>query len=86
MQSRIALHEAGGALRSRGMRRLYSGNRVREHAPNHAPRWGRGHRRSGEVGPYTGSDLRRFVVGATGLEPVTSSVSAKHREPLCYTP
>ena len=26
------------------------------------------------------------VVGATGFEPVTSSVSAKHREPLCYTP
>jgi hypothetical protein len=33
MQSRIALHEAGGALRSRGMRRPYIGNRVREHAP-----------------------------------------------------
>jgi hypothetical protein len=33
MQSRIALHEAGGALRSRGMRRLYIDNRVREHAP-----------------------------------------------------
>jgi hypothetical protein len=33
MQSRIALHEAGGALRTRGMRRPYIGNRVREHAP-----------------------------------------------------
>jgi hypothetical protein len=33
MQSRIALHEAGRALRSRGMRRPYIGNRVREHAP-----------------------------------------------------
>jgi hypothetical protein len=26
------------------------------------------------------------LVGATGFEPVTSSVSANHREPLCYTP
>jgi hypothetical protein len=25
-------------------------------------------------------------VGATGFEPVASSVSANHREPLCYTP
>jgi hypothetical protein len=25
-------------------------------------------------------------VGATGFEPVTSSVSAKHKEPLCSTP
>jgi hypothetical protein len=33
MQSRIALHEAGRALRSRGMRRPYIDNRVREHAP-----------------------------------------------------
>jgi hypothetical protein len=27
--------------------------------------------------------VRGGVVGATGFEPVTSSVSAKHREPLC---
>ncbi len=27
--------------------------------------------------------LSRGMVGATGFEPVTSSVSAKHREPLC---
>jgi energy-converting hydrogenase Eha subunit H len=27
--------------------------------------------------------VRMGVVGATGFEPVTSSVSAKHREPLC---
>jgi hypothetical protein len=27
--------------------------------------------------------LSRSVVGATGFEPVTSSVSANHREPLC---
>ena len=33
MQSHIALHEAGGALRSRGMRRPFIGNCVREHAP-----------------------------------------------------
>jgi hypothetical protein len=26
------------------------------------------------------------LVGATGFEPVTPSVSAKHREPLCYRP
>jgi hypothetical protein len=26
------------------------------------------------------------LVGAAGFEPVTSSVSAKPREPLCYTP
>ena len=51
--------------------------------PNHAPRWGREARRSGEVGPCTGSDLRFLVVGATGFEPVTSSVSAKSTEPLC---
>src|SRR5215207_7463565 len=30
--------------------------------------------------------LSRGVVGATGFEPVTSSVSAKHREPLCQEP
>jgi hypothetical protein len=27
-----------------------------------------------------------LLVGATGFEPVTSSVSANHREPLCSTP
>jgi hypothetical protein len=27
-----------------------------------------------------------WLVGATGFEPVTSSVSAKHRKPLCSTP
>src|SRR5215211_1185353 len=26
------------------------------------------------------------MVGATGFEPVTPSVSANHREPLCYPP
>jgi hypothetical protein len=26
-----------------------------------------------------------FYLGATGFGPVTRSVSAKHREPLCYT-
>ena len=30
--------------------------------------------------------VRAVLVGATGFEPVTSSVSAKHREPLCETP
>jgi hypothetical protein len=30
--------------------------------------------------------LNRAMVGATGFEPVTPSVSAKHREPLCSTP
>ena len=30
--------------------------------------------------------VKAYVVGATGFEPVTSSVSAKHREPLCYPP
>ena len=30
--------------------------------------------------------LRLGVVGATGFEPVTSSVSANPREPLCSTP
>ena len=30
--------------------------------------------------------VRAYVVGATGFEPVTSSVSAKPREPLCYRP
>jgi hypothetical protein len=33
MQSRIVLPEAGGALRSGGVRRPYMGNRAREHAP-----------------------------------------------------
>jgi hypothetical protein len=32
------------------------------------------------------SDLHLGLVGATGFEPVTPSVSAKHREPLCYSP
>jgi hypothetical protein len=32
------------------------------------------------------SDLRFLMVGATGFEPVTPSVSAKPREPLCQTP
>ena len=30
--------------------------------------------------------LSSTMVGATGFEPVTSSVSAKHREPLCSAP
>jgi hypothetical protein len=30
--------------------------------------------------------LRPGVVGATEFEPVTPSVSANHREPLCYPP
>ena len=30
--------------------------------------------------------VRAYVVGATGFEPVTPSVSANHREPLCYPP
>jgi hypothetical protein len=30
--------------------------------------------------------VRGLMVGATGFEPVTPSVSAKHREPLCYPP
>ena len=30
--------------------------------------------------------VRAGVVGATGFEPVTSSVSAKHKKPLCRTP
>ena len=34
-------------------------------------------------GPRTRPDLRCYVVGATGFEPVTSSVSAKPREALC---
>jgi hypothetical protein len=34
-------------------------------------------------GPRTRSDLRFLVVGATGFEPVTPSVSANHQEPLC---
>jgi hypothetical protein len=29
---------------------------------------------------------RIYLVDATGFEPVTSFVSANHREPLCYTP
>jgi len=30
--------------------------------------------------------VRQGVVGAGGVEPPSSSVSAKHREPLCSTP
>jgi hypothetical protein len=29
--------------------------------------------------------VRPYAVGATGFEPVTSSVSANNGEPLCYT-
>jgi hypothetical protein len=36
--------------------------------------------------PETRPDLHRYLVGATGFEPVTPSVSATHREPLCSTP
>jgi hypothetical protein len=41
---------------------------------------------SKKPGPETRPDLRLYVVGATGFEPVTSSVSAKSREPLCSEP
>src|SRR5512132_1650825 len=34
-------------------------------------------------GPRTRSHLRRYLVGATGFEPVTPSVSANSGEPLC---
>jgi hypothetical protein len=37
-------------------------------------------------GPRTRPDLRRFVVGATGFEPVTPSVSVNVGLPLCYPP
>jgi len=30
--------------------------------------------------------VRALLVGATGFEPVTPSVSANHREPLCQAP
>jgi hypothetical protein len=30
--------------------------------------------------------VRRLMVGATGFEPVTSSVSANNGEALCYPP
>jgi hypothetical protein len=48
MQSRIALHEAGGALQSGGMRRPYMGNRAREHA--------QGVPQGGRTGPYDEAD------------------------------
>ena len=41
---------------------------------------------SKQPGPWTRPDQRRCVVGATGFEPVASSVSAKCKEPLCGTP
>jgi hypothetical protein len=37
-------------------------------------------------GPRTRPELGGCVVGATGFEPVTSSVSAVSGEPLCYPP
>jgi hypothetical protein len=43
--------------------------------PRCAPRWGRGRRRPDEVGADTAPDLLLCVVGATGFEPVTPSVS-----------
>ena len=38
------------------------------------------------TGPSAFPLVRVLLVGATGFEPVTPSVSAKHREPLCDTP
>jgi hypothetical protein len=49
-------------------------------------RWGPAHYRSPAISGRAGSTkalLSRAVVGATGFEPVTSSVSAKPQEPLC---
>ena len=45
-----------------------------------------GTRRAPPMGLRRRSDLDCYLVGATGFEPVTPSVSAKHREPLCSTP
>ena len=41
---------------------------------------------SKKPGPETRPDLRLYVVGATGFEPVTSSVSVNAGLPLCYPP
>jgi hypothetical protein len=52
-------------------------------------RWGPGHRRSLSISRThrsTKALLNRYMVGATGFEPVTSSVSANCREPLCGRP
>jgi hypothetical protein len=48
----------------------------------------RRHRPQGHQGTVesTKALLNSTIVGATGFEPVTSSVSAKPGEPLCYTP
>jgi hypothetical protein len=40
----------------------------------------------GETKRCTEALLRRGVVGAGGVEPPSSSVSANHWEPLCYPP
>jgi hypothetical protein len=50
---------------------------VRASMPQVCPKVGRGRRRSRKVGTDTLSDLLLCVVGATGFEPVTSSVSGK---------
>ena len=39
--------------------------------------------KSKRPGPETRPDLRLYLVGATGFEPVTSSVSANSEEALC---
>jgi hypothetical protein len=62
--------------------------------PQHRParqrsqRWQDDHRRHLHGGAGSGAFqlLRGLMVGATGIEPVTSSVSATHREPLCGRP
>jgi integrase len=54
-----------------------------------APAWPQaspGTTRAPPMGLRRRSDLLLCLVGATGFEPVTSSVSANHREPLCGRP
>jgi integrase len=85
--------EADSALRDR-LDALYGAAQRRRRAPSFgslggptvAPAWpqpGPGTTRAPPMVLRRRPDLHLYLVGATGFEPVTPSVSANHREPLC---
>jgi hypothetical protein len=87
MQPRIALHEAGRspAVRRHEEEAVHGQPRARA-CPRCAPEGENRTLTTKRSRAYCGVDLQRCLVGATGFEPVTSSVSANHREPLCGRP
>jgi hypothetical protein len=78
--------------RAANQRKYWSESRSPSQSSNSADRFPNGKVLSSPLRPCQGKGPVVFplvsvlLVGATGFEPVTSSVSAKPREPLCYTP